>query len=349
MLANTTMTLRDVEISRTRPWAFDILIVNKDFKAESADSVTLSRGDIVEVLKTSHEETKKSVTETDSTTKYLVRVFGSDSLKEGWVPKDILETSDFSTVLDGNDKEGAELQKKAVIRELIETEEEFSKDLQNVVDRYIKAVDAATAPRTVRDSKDVIFGNFQQIAEFHNILFLRFMLSTKTTVKSVTETDSTTKYLVRVFGSDSLKEGWVPKDILETSDFSTVLDGNDKEGAELQKKAVIRELIETEEEFSKDLQNVVDRYIKAVDAATAPRTVRDSKDVIFGNFQQIAEFHNMVFIDGVKYYADKPSMVVKTFLRLERDFDMHVKYCKTEPVAQEYLSSNKEANTFFQI
>lgn len=58
-------------------------------------------------------------------------------------------------------------------------------------------------------------------------------------------------------------------------------------------RAVIRELIETEEEFSKDLQNVVERYIKAVDAATAPRTVRDSKDVIFGNFQQIAEFHNM--------------------------------------------------------
>lgn len=39
--------------------AFDILIVNKDFKAESADSVTLSRGDIVEVLKTSQDETKK--------------------------------------------------------------------------------------------------------------------------------------------------------------------------------------------------------------------------------------------------------------------------------------------------
>lgn len=42
-------------------------------------------------------------------------------------------------------------------------------------------------------------------------------------------------------------------------------------------------------------------------------------------------------------------MVVKTFLRLERDFDMHVKYCKTEPLAQEYLASNKEAFTFFQV
>lgn len=57
---------------------------------------------------------------------------------------------------------------RAVIRELLETEEEYGRDLQNVVDRYIKAVDGAGAPRTVRDSKDIIFGNFQQIAEFHN-------------------------------------------------------------------------------------------------------------------------------------------------------------------------------------
>ncbi|XP_046810938.1 obscurin isoform X2 [Lucilia cuprina] len=165
-------------------------------------------------------------------------------------------------------------------------------------------------------------------------------------LKNVADTDATVKWLVRVFG-DNAKEGWVPKNILDAG-LNAMLNGNEKESADFQKKAVIRELIETEEEFNRDLQNVVDRYIKAVDAATAPRNVRDSKDIIFGNFQQIAEFHNMVFIDGVKYYADKPNMVVKTFLRLERDFDMHVKYCKTEPLAQEYLASNKEAFTFFQ-
>lgn len=33
--------------------AFDILVVNQDFKAETSDSVTLARGDIVEVLRTS--------------------------------------------------------------------------------------------------------------------------------------------------------------------------------------------------------------------------------------------------------------------------------------------------------
>lgn len=60
--------------------------------------------------------------------------------------------------------------RRAVIRELVETEEEFGKDLQAVVERYIKTIDAPEkkVPRIVRDNKDLIFMNFQQIADFHN-------------------------------------------------------------------------------------------------------------------------------------------------------------------------------------
>jgi hypothetical protein len=59
---------------------------------------------------------------------------------------------------------------RAVIRELVETEEEFGKDLQAVVDRYIKAIDnpEMKVPRIVRDNKEMIFMNFKQIADFHN-------------------------------------------------------------------------------------------------------------------------------------------------------------------------------------
>lgn len=57
---------------------------------------------------------------------------------------------------------------RAVVRELIETEEEFGRDLALVVEFYIKAVESAKCPKTVSDNKDIIFGNFKQIAEFHN-------------------------------------------------------------------------------------------------------------------------------------------------------------------------------------
>jgi hypothetical protein len=57
---------------------------------------------------------------------------------------------------------------RAVVRELVETEDEFGRDLQQVVERYLKPLDSSSVPRIVRDNKDLIFSNFKQIADFHN-------------------------------------------------------------------------------------------------------------------------------------------------------------------------------------
>lgn len=57
---------------------------------------------------------------------------------------------------------------RAVVRELIETEEEFGRDLLLVVEHYIKVLDNPKTPKIVSDNKEMIFGNFKQIAEFHN-------------------------------------------------------------------------------------------------------------------------------------------------------------------------------------
>lgn len=62
---------------------------------------------------------------------------------------------------------------RAVVKELIETEEEFGRDLQLVVERYLKPLDNPDVPRAVRDNKEIIFTNLKQIADFHNTYVLR--------------------------------------------------------------------------------------------------------------------------------------------------------------------------------
>lgn len=57
---------------------------------------------------------------------------------------------------------------RVVIRELIETEEEFGRDVQQVIEAYLHPLDSSSVPRAVRDNKDLIFGNLKKIAEFHN-------------------------------------------------------------------------------------------------------------------------------------------------------------------------------------
>ncbi|XP_062553320.1 obscurin isoform X6 [Armigeres subalbatus] len=158
------------------------------------------------------------------------------------------------------------------------------------------------------------------------------------------------KWKVRIFdGDDNAKAGWIPVSVLDTMHTDQAVFGEKSNDASYRREAVVRELIETEEEFGRDLQLVVENYIKFIDNPDnkIPRMIRDHKDDIFNNFKQIADFHNTVLIEGVKYYANNPKMIGKTFLRLERDFDKHVRYCRDAPLAQEFLAANDVVRDFF--
>lgn len=54
-------------------------------------------------------------------------------------------------------------------------------------------------------------------------------------------------------------------------------------------------------------------------------------------------------MEGVKYYANEPRLLGKVFLRLERDFDKHVVYCRDEPNAQHILQTDDEVRDYFGV
>ncbi|XP_054277504.1 obscurin-like isoform X6 [Macrosteles quadrilineatus] len=145
---------------------------------------------------------------------------------------------------------------------------------------------------------------------------------------------------------DPGRQGWVPATVLSTHEDSP--DDMKPNDAKFNRDVVVRELIETEEEFGRDIQQVIDAYLKPLDSPSVPRVVRDNKDVIFGNLKKISEFHNTTLIEGLRYYAEQPKMLGKTFLRLERDFDKHVAYCRDEPAAQDFFLDNDEARDYFE-
>ncbi|XP_026820139.1 obscurin-like isoform X5 [Rhopalosiphum maidis] len=121
-----------------------------------------------------------------------------------------------------------------------------------------------------------------------------------------------------------------------------------KKDAKFNRDVVLAELVETEEEFGQDIQEVVERYLNPLELNDAPRIVRDNKDLIFNNLKQISQFHNTVLIAGLKYAASEPKTMGRTFLRLERDFDKHVNYCQTEPEAQDFLECNYQVRDYFE-
>lgn len=56
---------------------------------------------------------------------------------------------------------------RAVVNELVETEQEFVKDLSRVVQNYLIPSESGKVPKIIKDNFDVIFNNFKEIAEFH--------------------------------------------------------------------------------------------------------------------------------------------------------------------------------------
>ncbi|XP_042234486.1 obscurin-like [Homarus americanus] len=129
---------------------------------------------------------------------------------------------------------------------------------------------------------------------------------------------------------------------------SKLLGPSPEDEARAKRTATIRELIETEEEFVRDLEFVMENYYCLMDKSTTPRSVRDQKELIFNNFKFIADFHQNVLIEGVKFHSEVPTMIGRTFLRLERDFDKHAEYCSNEPLAQEFLENNVPIKEFFE-
>ncbi|XP_045524043.1 obscurin isoform X4 [Pieris brassicae] len=156
------------------------------------------------------------------------------------------------------------------------------------------------------------------------------------------------RWLVRVLedvqGDElSSRQGYVPAHVLREKEPE-----RDITALAARRQAVIRELIETEEEFGRDMQQVVSQYMRPMDKATTPKPVFESREFLFSNFKQICEFHNTSLLEGIKYYASDPRMLGRALLRMEREFDKHVAYCRDEPKAQQLLSAHPVIKKYFQ-
>ncbi|VEN40590.1 unnamed protein product [Callosobruchus maculatus] len=155
------------------------------------------------------------------------------------------------------------------------------------------------------------------------------------------------KYLVKKVSGDK-KQGWVPGKVLQTLDDPAISKTGDPGDAIFRRQAVVKELIETEQEFVKDMYSVIQKYFTfPEEPGKVPKVIKDNADLLYGNFKEIAEFHRTVLMEGIKYHANDPVLLGKTFLRLERDFDKHVLYFQNEPIAQEFLDTCDEAYDYF--
>ncbi|KAF7281172.1 hypothetical protein GWI33_005044 [Rhynchophorus ferrugineus] len=208
--------------------------------------------------------------------------------------------------------------------------------------------DPASAPKRLKPNPelDAVSGELLDNAAARHKLSVRPRRTYASSRHSPTRFNANARWLVKEVKGEK-RQGWVPCRILQTADDPTFGKTGLPGDAAFRRQAVVKELVETEQEFVRDLDYVVQNYLIPTESGKTPKIIKDNFDVLFGNLKEIAEFHRTVLMDGVKYYANEPTLLGKAFLRLERDFDNHVNYCRDEHLAQEFLDTSDEAYDYF--
>ncbi|XP_048049672.1 guanine nucleotide exchange factor DBS isoform X2 [Megalobrama amblycephala] len=101
------------------------------------------------------------------------------------------------------------------------------------------------------------------------------------------------------------------------------------------RRHVMNELLETERAYVEELMCVLQGYAAEMDnpsmAPLLPAALQNKKDVLFGNMQEIYNFHKRIFLKELETYTDCPELVGRCFLDWMRELQIYEKYCHNKP------------------
>uniref|UniRef100_A0A3B3DLH4 non-specific serine/threonine protein kinase n=1 Tax=Oryzias melastigma TaxID=30732 RepID=A0A3B3DLH4_ORYME len=99
------------------------------------------------------------------------------------------------------------------------------------------------------------------------------------------------------------------------------------------KEFIMAELIQTEKAYVRDLRECMDTYLWEMTSGVEeiPHGIINKEHIIFGNMQDLYEFHHNIFLKELEKYEQLPEDVGHCFVTWADKFQMYVNYCKNKP------------------
>ncbi|XP_029103892.1 triple functional domain protein isoform X2 [Scleropages formosus] len=99
------------------------------------------------------------------------------------------------------------------------------------------------------------------------------------------------------------------------------------------KEFIMAELIQTEKAYVRDLRECMDTYLWEMTSGVEeiPPGIVNKEHTIFGNMQDLYEFHHNIFLKELEKYEQLPEDVGHCFVTWADKFQMYVNYCKNKP------------------
>ncbi|XP_003926531.1 rho guanine nucleotide exchange factor 25 isoform X7 [Saimiri boliviensis] len=101
---------------------------------------------------------------------------------------------------------------------------------------------------------------------------------------------------------------------------------------------VLSELVETEKMYVDDLGQIVEGYMATMAAQGVPESLRGRDRIVFGNVQQIYEWHRDYFLQELRRCLKDPDWLAQLFIKHERRLHMYVVYCQNKPKSEHVVS-----------
>lgn len=101
---------------------------------------------------------------------------------------------------------------------------------------------------------------------------------------------------------------------------------------------VLSELVETEKMYVDDLGQIVEGYMATMATQGVPESLRGRDRIVFGNIQQIYEWHRDYFLQELQQCLKDPDWLAQLFIKHERRLHMYVVYCQNKPKSEHVVS-----------
>ncbi|KAM4559204.1 kalirin isoform 1-T1 [Odontesthes bonariensis] len=113
------------------------------------------------------------------------------------------------------------------------------------------------------------------------------------------------------------------------------------------KEFIMAELLQTEKTYVRDLQECLETYLLEMTGGVEeiPSGIASKELIVFGNMQEIYDFHNNIFLKELVNYEQLPEDVGHCFVTWADKFHIYVDYCKNKPDSSQLILEN--AGTFF--
>ncbi|XP_053482979.1 kalirin [Ictalurus furcatus] len=113
------------------------------------------------------------------------------------------------------------------------------------------------------------------------------------------------------------------------------------------KEFIMAELLQTEKAYVRDLHECLETYLWEMTSGVEeiPPGIANKEHIIFGNIQEIYDFHNNIFLKELINYEQLPEDVGHCFVTWADKFQIYVTYCKNKPDSNQLIL--EQAGSFF--